>query len=731
MLYSEDDEHGNSHDGISMLGIVNALRTGDVLIDMIIAMCVPIILRVLFGWLGRIDDVFTWPIWSRLLQLVWKKDHQRFISFTTITDPYGNRTHADADNHNSILTKAITLYLHQVIRLDLASAYVDLTGIQYDATYHQNDNYDYDDDERSDNPKTLAGQLSRYTIINRLLNNEWYDIGTFRGGKVRLRITRQQGQSHDDKNSQNIENTSFHFMCQQKESIDSFIDTAYRWYLEEIRKTEDNSRHYYEMKISEGKNNAVVESANGINITYKRYKLSDEKSFESLFFPEKRNLLALVDHFSAKTGKYMIKGYPHKLGLLLYGPPGTGKTSLIKALAQYTGRSIVNVPLSRVTTNSQLMSVFFDRQYRIEGSYTPVNLDFRDVIYVMEDCDAASNVVKRRNGVISDSSDLSAVDRIHLPKPKSWWRLFLESQSLECQELVTALIAASSRLAEVAEQERPQLLCSITSRLDDYPELGFAHAAQIDDEIALACGKAIDAAVERKEQLSKLEEILSAHAVAIKSVVDAGAVVNEDFVKQLLGEQEIIIRSLGPKIRTPHSQSGMTDVFATLDHDSRPQQIGQKEPAPGVGKSYLFKEDPDALSLSGLLNVLDGVVDTPGRMVILTSNCPTMLDPALIRPGRVDKQLMLGYMKPECVASMLEHYFQTALTEKQLRRVTSAVGISSGTKLTPAHVEQMTAEHDDLDDMLCALENKVAFLKSRVEVMIGTDHASDDISDSL
>jgi chaperone BCS1 len=58
---------------------------------------------------------------------------------------------------------------------------------------------------------------------------------------------------------------------------------------------------------------------------YKRYKLSDDKTFDTLFFKEKENLLRLVSHFTAKTGKYAIRGFPHKLGLLLHGPPGTGK----------------------------------------------------------------------------------------------------------------------------------------------------------------------------------------------------------------------------------------------------------------------------------------------------------------------------------------------------------------------------------------------------------------------
>ena len=52
-------------------------------------------------------------------------------------------------------------------------------------------------------------------------------------------------------------------------------------------------------------------------------------------------------------------------------------------------------------------------------------------------------------------------------------------------------------------------------------------------------------------------------------------------------------------------------------------------------------------ALQGLLNVLDGVVDTPGRIVIMTTNHPEALDPALIRPGRIDKKVYLGYMRWE------------------------------------------------------------------------------------
>jgi chaperone BCS1 len=125
--------------------------------------------------------------------------------------------------------------------------------------------------------------------------------------------------------------------------------------------------------------------------------------------------------------------------------------------------------------------------------------------------------------------------------------------------------------------------------------------------------------------------------------------------------------------------------------------------------SLWSKPNPDQLSLSGLLNVLDGVVDTPRRILIMTSNHPEMLDPALIRPGRVDKKIMLGYMASTDIVCMLEHCFQTTLSNGQVTRVERAVNGNGSAKsqlnLTPAQVEQLAAEHDDLDDMIGALEH--------------------------
>ena len=50
------------------------------------------------------------------------------------------------------------------------------------------------------------------------------------------------------------------------------------------------------------------------------------------------------------------------------------------------------------------------------------------------------------------------------------------------------------------------------------------------------------------------------------------------------------------------------------------------------------------ITLSGLLNAIDGNASQEGRLLILTSNNPDALDDALVRPGRVDKKVYFGNM---------------------------------------------------------------------------------------
>ncbi|KAK8045228.1 mitochondrial chaperone BCS1 [Apiospora rasikravindrae] len=66
---------------------------------------------------------------------------------------------------------------------------------------------------------------------------------------------------------------------------------------------------------------------------------------------------------------------------------------------------------------------------------------------------------------------------------------------------------------------------------------------------------------------------------------------------------------------------------------------------------------PGRLSLSGLLNILDGVASQEGRVLIMTTNHLEKLDRALIRPGRVDMIVEFGLADADMIASIFRAIF--------------------------------------------------------------------------
>ncbi len=64
-----------------------------------------------------------------------------------------------------------------------------------------------------------------------------------------------------------------------------------------------------------------------------------------------------------------------------------------------------------------------------------------------------------------------------------------------------------------------------------------------------------------------------------------------------------------------------------------------------------------ALTLSGLLNALDGVVSLDGTIVILTTNVADTLDPALVRAGRIDHSIELGMLTHNEIRDYIELMF--------------------------------------------------------------------------
>lgn len=76
-------------------------------------------------------------------------------------------------------------------------------------------------------------------------------------------------------------------------------------------------------------------------------------------------------------------------------------------------------------------------------------------------------------------------------------------------------------------------------------------------------------------------------------------------------------------------------------------------------------------TLAFLLNTLDGLLETDGRIMIITSNHYDKLDPALTRAGRIDIPVEMGLIGCDTISEMYAHYYNEAMPATYKERLAS------------------------------------------------------------
>ncbi len=91
------------------------------------------------------------------------------------------------------------------------------------------------------------------------------------------------------------------------------------------------------------------------------------------------------------------------------------------------------------------------------------------------------------------------------------------------------------------------------------------------------------------------------------------------------------------------------------------------------------EKEESKLTLSGLLNAIDGVFTCHGRILIMTTNHPEVLDAALIRAGRIDSKYLFDNCTPNQIRGLYEMFFNKSVDEEQLMNIKDKV-------YSPAHI---------------------------------------------
>lgn len=134
--------------------------------------------------------------------------------------------------------------------------------------------------------------------------------------------------------------------------------------------------------------------------------LDEAKTFEELFFPNKKDFVDKINKFKDLKLLYKKHKIPYKYGITLYGPPGTSKSSIIRALATYLKVDLYTLSLFNITTEQvkSLLSEIanggilvmedFDSVYNLrEPVSDAVKLPYTELLNILSGVSSLENVI--------------------------------------------------------------------------------------------------------------------------------------------------------------------------------------------------------------------------------------------------------------------------------------------------------------------------------------------------
>jgi len=109
------------------------------------------------------------------------------------------------------------------------------------------------------------------------------------------------------------------------------------------------------------------------------------------------------------------------------------------------------------------------------------------------------------------------------------------------------------------------------------------------------------------------------------------------------------------------------------------------------------RPNDNSLNLSCLLNLLDGIIELNGIMIIMTSNHPEKIDPALIRPGRFDFKCEFKKASKYIIKEMLKLKYN--LNDKEMQKYSDLNNIKDYI-MSPAQIQCICFKNEYIEDCI-------------------------------
>lgn len=203
-------------------------------------------------------------------------------------------------------------------------------------------------------------------------------------------------------NDGQVETIRFKLFCYDHEVqyLQSFVDRCNAAYERRMKNKLGTDLYFFDMVTSSKNKRSAQNPLPTSHIIYTQHKFHTTRTFDNVFFEQRKKVSKHVEFFLTRKDWYEKKGIPYTLGFMFHGDPGCGKTSTVKAIANTARRHIINIQLSEIKSKAQLRHLFFNEEIHVSNgtNSTPerYTIPIHERLYLIEDIDAMGDSVLER-----------------------------------------------------------------------------------------------------------------------------------------------------------------------------------------------------------------------------------------------------------------------------------------------------------------------------------------------
>jgi SpoVK/Ycf46/Vps4 family AAA+-type ATPase len=121
------------------------------------------------------------------------------------------------------------------------------------------------------------------------------------------------------------------------------------------------------------------------------------------------------------------------------------------------------------------------------------------------------------------------------------------------------------------------------------------------------------------------------------------------------------------------------------------------------GPSSTLMKPKSVINDADILTIMDGLVETSGRIIICTANDPRKISEAFKRPGRLDEHIEFTKCTRIMIIQLLELFYCTSLNEEQIAKINNTEN-DIQYKYSPAEINKFCFNNlTNLDDVIAEI----------------------------